>query len=192
MSAGDNCTGLILVLRGSLFSLVIFRPGSAVFHWQDLVCCSIQIFEFVIVVLASRSDLAISRGIFQLVVNAEDPRNILTDFVKIGEGSTGIVCVARQLHDENGQIVAVKRMDLRKQQRRELLFNEVLVLQFKVYQQICFAQLRFSVHRERCWALFAFKSSCSQAGGPYFQSASGSLRHALSHCVSKQKFPQSV
>lgn len=48
----------------------------------------------------------------------------LEDFVKIGEGSTGVVCIARERH--NGRQVAVKMMDLRKQQRRELLFNEVL------------------------------------------------------------------
>lgn len=59
----------------------------------------------------------------QLVVNSADPRDHLTDFRKIGEGSTGIVCVARD--DTDGLIVAVKRMDLKKQQRRELLFNEV-------------------------------------------------------------------
>lgn len=43
--------------------------------------------------------------------------------MKIGEGSTGIVCLAREKH--SGRQVAVKMMDLRKQQRRELLFNEV-------------------------------------------------------------------
>lgn len=59
------------------------------------------------------------------MVNPEDPRKILADFIKIGEGSTGIVCIARQVDDENARVVAVKRMDLRKQQRRELLFNEV-------------------------------------------------------------------
>ena len=50
-------------------------------------------------------------------------RENLENFIKIGEGSTGIVCIATDtdtLHQ-----VAVKRMDLRKQQRRELLFNEV-------------------------------------------------------------------
>ena len=49
----------------------------------------------------------------------------LCSFVKIGEGSTGIVCTAfdRRMR----RTVAVKRMDLRKQQRRELLFNEVRI-----------------------------------------------------------------
>lgn len=53
-------------------------------------------------------------------------RQFLDNFIKIGEGSTGIVCIA---FDKNSQQqVAVKKMDLRKQQRRELLFNEVVIM----------------------------------------------------------------
>lgn len=63
------------------------------------------------------------RAALQMVVNPGDPREDLDNFVKIGEGSTGIVCTATQRH--TGKQVAVKKMDLRKQQRRELLFNEV-------------------------------------------------------------------
>ena len=61
-----------------------------------------------------------------MVVSAGDPRTQLQDFLKIGEGSTGIVCIATD--NESGGQVAVKRMDLRKQQRRELLFNEVVIM----------------------------------------------------------------
>lgn len=53
-----------------------------------------------------------------------DPRESLENFVKIGEGSTGIVCIAHE-RGGTGRQVAVKKMNLRKQQRRELLFNEV-------------------------------------------------------------------
>ena len=68
-----------------------------------------------------------------MVVSPGDPRDQLENFVKIGEGSTGIVCIASDRRSPNGGSglaggsgqVAVKRMDLRKQQRRELLFNEV-------------------------------------------------------------------
>lgn len=59
------------------------------------------------------------------VVSAGDPRENLDNFIKIGEGSTGIVCIAND--KQNGGRVAVKKMDLRKQQRRELLFNEVRI-----------------------------------------------------------------
>ena len=66
------------------------------------------------------------RAALQMVVSAGDPRSHLENFIKIGEGSTGIVCIATDR--ENGGQMAVKRMDLRKQQRRELLFNEVVIM----------------------------------------------------------------
>lgn len=66
------------------------------------------------------------RAALQMVVSPKDPRESLEQFMKIGEGSTGTVCIAR---DRNtGRQVAVKKMDLRKQQRRELLFNEVVIM----------------------------------------------------------------
>lgn len=58
-----------------------------------------------------------------MVVSPGDPRENLEQFMKIGEGSTGTVCIA--VERSSGRQVAVKKMDLRKQQRRELLFNEV-------------------------------------------------------------------
>lgn len=61
-----------------------------------------------------------------MVVDPGDPRTYLDNFIKIGEGSTGIVCIATV--KSSGKLVAVKKMDLRKQQRRELLFNEVGLL----------------------------------------------------------------
>ncbi|XP_057877719.1 serine/threonine-protein kinase PAK 5 isoform X3 [Melospiza georgiana] len=66
------------------------------------------------------------RAALQLVVSPGDPREYLDSFLKIGEGSTGIVCIATERH--SGKQVAVKKMDLRKQQRRELLFNEVVIM----------------------------------------------------------------
>lgn len=63
------------------------------------------------------------KAALRMVVDQGDPRTMLENYVKIGEGSTGIVCIAREKH--SGRQVAVKMMDLRKQQRRELLFNEV-------------------------------------------------------------------
>lgn len=55
-----------------------------------------------------------------------DPRKNLENFLKIGEGSTGTVCIATD--KSTNRQVAVKKMDLRKQQRRELLFNEVVIM----------------------------------------------------------------
>ncbi len=63
------------------------------------------------------------RQALQKVVKPGNPREIFDRFVKIGEGSTGVVCIATE--KRTGRQVAVKKMDLRRQQRRELLFNEV-------------------------------------------------------------------
>ncbi|XP_070619833.1 serine/threonine-protein kinase PAK 4 isoform X2 [Erythrolamprus reginae] len=72
-----------------------------------------------------RADTDLGRGT-QMVVDPGDPRTYLDNFIKIGEGSTGIVCIATVRN--SGKLVAVKKMDLRKQQRRELLFNEVVIM----------------------------------------------------------------
>ncbi|XP_062887991.1 serine/threonine-protein kinase PAK 4-like [Mobula hypostoma] len=64
------------------------------------------------------------------VVDQTDPRKHLESFSKIGEGSTCIVCAATE--KQTGRRLAVKMMDLRMQQRRELLFNEVVIM--KDYQ----------------------------------------------------------
>lgn len=61
-----------------------------------------------------------------MVVSPGDPRNDLENFMLIGTGSTGQVCIARE--KSTGRQVAVKKMDLRKQQRRELAFNEVVIM----------------------------------------------------------------
>ncbi|XP_063216784.1 serine/threonine-protein kinase PAK mbt isoform X2 [Bacillus rossius redtenbacheri] len=66
------------------------------------------------------------RAALQMVVSPGDPREHLEQFMKIGEGSTGTVCIA--VDRSTGRQVAVKKMDLRKQQRRELLFNEVVIM----------------------------------------------------------------
>lgn len=58
-----------------------------------------------------------------MVVSSGDPQKMFSNFVKIGEGSSGVVCTA--VNRLNGGRVAVKMMNIRKQQRRELLFNEV-------------------------------------------------------------------
>ncbi|CAK8690071.1 serine/threonine-protein kinase PAK 5-like isoform X2 [Clavelina lepadiformis] len=66
------------------------------------------------------------RAALQMVVCCGDPRESLQDFIKIGEGSTGIVCIATERGTRRH--VAVKKMNLHKQQRRELLFNEVVIM----------------------------------------------------------------
>lgn len=67
------------------------------------------------------------RHALQMVVNSGDPRHRFKNFIKIGEGSTGMVYAANDTADSN-HLVAIKKMNLHKQQRRELLFNEVVIM----------------------------------------------------------------
>ncbi|XP_021378465.1 serine/threonine-protein kinase PAK mbt-like isoform X1 [Mizuhopecten yessoensis] len=93
------------------------------------------------------------RAALQMVVSQGDPRNDLDQFLKIGEGSTGIVCIATQRAD--GQKVAVKKMDLRKQQRRELLFNEVVIMRDYHHPNIVDMYSSFLVEDE-LWVVMEF------------------------------------
>ncbi|VDM83077.1 unnamed protein product, partial [Strongylus vulgaris] len=87
------------------------------------------------------------------VVDRTDPRVDLTDFKMIGEGSTGIVLSAYKHSLKH--IVAVKRMNLRKQQRRELLFNEVSIM--RDYQHANIVRM-FSSHLvgDELWVVMEF------------------------------------
>ncbi|XP_059045096.1 serine/threonine-protein kinase PAK mbt [Achroia grisella] len=80
--------------------------------------------------LASKHELRLTheqfRAALRLVVSEGDPRCTLTGFSKIGVGSTGVVCAATDTL--TCRRVAVKMMNLLKQQRRELLFNEVVIM----------------------------------------------------------------
>ena len=90
-----------------------------------------------------------------MVVSPGDPRDSLENFIKIGEGSTGIVCIATERR--SGHQLAVKRMDLRKQQRRELLFNEVCI--FVVIVAITMHRLRgshFNLNLTNLFSKFTF------------------------------------
>ncbi|ESO90950.1 hypothetical protein LOTGIDRAFT_163457 [Lottia gigantea] len=93
------------------------------------------------------------RAALQMVVTPGDPRNFLENFVKIGEGSTGIVCIATD--KSRGNQVAVKKMDLRRQQRRELLFNEVVVMRDYHHPNIVDMYNSFLVNDE-LWVVMEF------------------------------------
>ncbi|VDQ00761.1 unnamed protein product [Trichobilharzia regenti] len=57
------------------------------------------------------------------IVTPGDPRADLHEICRIGKGSTGVVYLMR--HSPTKHYVAVKKMNIFKQQRRELLFNEL-------------------------------------------------------------------
>ncbi|XP_041131115.1 serine/threonine-protein kinase PAK 4-like isoform X2 [Polyodon spathula] len=89
----------------------------------------------------------------KMVVDKGDPRTYLENFVKIGEGSTGIVCIARERH--TGRQVAVKMMDLRKQQRRELLFNEVVIMRDYQHRNVVEMYKSYLVEEE-LWVIMEY------------------------------------
>ncbi|XP_041661030.1 serine/threonine-protein kinase PAK 6-like [Cheilinus undulatus] len=89
----------------------------------------------------------------QVVVDPGDPRTSLENFVKIGEGSTGVVCIARERH--SGRQVAVKMMDLRKQQRRELLFNEVVIMRDYRHQNVV-EMFRSALVEDELWVIMEY------------------------------------
>ncbi|XP_030377949.1 serine/threonine-protein kinase PAK mbt [Scaptodrosophila lebanonensis] len=93
------------------------------------------------------------RAALQMVVSAGDPRENLDNFNKIGEGSTGTVCIATD--KSTGRQVAVKKMDLRKQQRRELLFNEVVIMRDYHHPNIVETYSSFLVNDE-LWVVMEY------------------------------------
>ncbi|GAA6231045.1 serine/threonine-protein kinase PAK 6-like isoform X1 [Lates japonicus] len=93
------------------------------------------------------------KAALQMVVDPGDPRTTLENFVKIGEGSTGVVCIARERH--SGRQVAVKMMDLRKQQRRELLFNEVVIMRDYRHQNVV-EMYRSALVEEELWVIMEY------------------------------------
>lgn len=97
------------------------------------------------------------RSALQIIVNPNDPRKFLSNFIKIGEGSTGIVCIAI---DNYGKHVAVKRMHLKRQQRKELLLNEVIAMRESRHPNIVEMFGSFLVDEE-LWIVMEY-----MAGGP--------------------------
>ncbi|XP_063079459.1 serine/threonine-protein kinase PAK 6b isoform X2 [Engraulis encrasicolus] len=93
------------------------------------------------------------KAALQMVVDKGDPRAYLENFVKIGEGSTGVVCIARERH--TGRQVAVKMMDLRKQQRRELLFNEVVIMRDYRHKNVV-EMFKSALVEEELWVIMEY------------------------------------
>ncbi|XP_036398399.1 serine/threonine-protein kinase PAK 6 [Megalops cyprinoides] len=93
------------------------------------------------------------KAALQMVVDKGDPRSYLENFVKIGEGSTGVVCIAREKH--SGRQVAVKMMDLRRQQRRELLFNEVVIMRDYQHRNVV-EMYKSALVEEELWVIMEY------------------------------------
>ncbi|XP_034051521.1 serine/threonine-protein kinase PAK 4 [Thalassophryne amazonica] len=93
------------------------------------------------------------KAALQMVVDKGDPRSYLENFLKIGEGSTGVVCIATEKH--SGRQVAVKMMDLRRQQRRELLFNEVVIMRDYQHRNVV-EMFKSALVEEELWVIMEY------------------------------------
>lgn len=75
------------------------------------------------------------REALKMIVDQGDPgQKYVTPFTLIGEGSTGKVYHSTER--ETGRQVAIKQMDLTKQQRRELLVNEAATMKYYKHPNI--------------------------------------------------------
>lgn len=68
------------------------------------------------------------------VVSRDDPMKLYTDFKKIGQGASGSVYVAKL--KKTKQAVAIKRMDLNNQPKKDLIINEIIVMRESLHQNI--------------------------------------------------------
>ncbi|XP_045517383.1 serine/threonine-protein kinase PAK mbt [Pieris brassicae] len=111
---------------------------------------------------ASKHELRLTheqfRAALRLVVSEGDPRETLTGFSKIGKGSTGVVCVATDTRTRRR--VAVKMMNLRNQQRRELLFNEVVIMRDYPHPNIVEMYASYLVGNE-LWVVMEYMAGAS-------------------------------
>lgn len=62
----------------------------------------------------------------RVVVSKEDPLKLYTDFKKIGQGASGSVYVAKT--KKTKAVVAIKRMDLNHQPKKDLIINEIIIM----------------------------------------------------------------
>lgn len=93
------------------------------------------------------------KAALQCVVCDGDPTDQLQMVKKIGEGSTAIVYLA--IEKQSRRQVAVKKMNLKKQQRRELLFNEVCIMRDYHHDNIVEMYSSFVVNDE-LWVVMEY------------------------------------
>lgn len=70
----------------------------------------------------------------RLLCNPQNPKDLYTDFKKIGQGASGGVFIAKYL--DLGLPVAIKQMDLDRQPKKELIINEIVVMNSAKHKNI--------------------------------------------------------
>ena len=69
-----------------------------------------------------------------MLCNPQNPKDLYTDFKKIGQGASGGVFIAKYL--DLGLPVAIKQMDLDRQPKKELIINEIVVMNSAKHKNI--------------------------------------------------------
>lgn len=74
------------------------------------------------------------------IINSTDPTPLYQKLKKIGQGASGSVYVARPLPgagcEETHKRVAIKQIDIQNQQRKDLIVNEIMVMQESMHPNI--------------------------------------------------------
>lgn len=87
------------------------------------------------------------------VCSHEDPRSIYTKKTKIGQGASGEVYIAR--NNTTKEICAIKQMNLNLQQKKELLINEILILEESDHPNIVNYKASYLIDNE-LWVIMEY------------------------------------
>ncbi|KAJ2379988.1 Protein kinase [Coemansia sp. RSA 2559] len=88
------------------------------------------------------------------IVSRDDPKVLYSKVKKIGQGASGNVYKARSIN--NGELVAIKQMDLAKQPRKELLVNEILVMKESQHPNIVNYIESFLLNSSDLWVVMEY------------------------------------
>lgn len=103
--------------------------------------------------ISAMNDTQIMEKLRQVVTKG-DPNNIYSKIKKVGQGASGSVYVAKIL--ENGQKVAIKQMDLSAQPRKELIVNEILVMQESHHSNIVNFLNAYLIKNGELWVVMEY------------------------------------
>lgn len=88
------------------------------------------------------------------VVSKEDPNTLYAKIKKVGQGASGSVYVAKTL--ATGKRVAIKQMDLAQQPRKELIVNEIIVMNESRHPNIVNFLEAFLIKNSDLWVVMEF------------------------------------
>lgn len=88
------------------------------------------------------------------VVSTKDPSTLYAKIKKVGQGASGSVYVAKTL--ATGERVAIKQMDLAQQPRKELIVNEILVMNESRHPNIVNFLEAFLIRNSDLWVVMEY------------------------------------